>query len=36
MFPESYTNIVQMDGSFPAIARVDEHRGMIDRADVWQ
>jgi hypothetical protein len=25
-----------MDGSFPAIARLDEHRGMIDRVDVVQ
>ena len=29
------TNIVQVDGSLPAIARMDEHRGVIDKVEVW-
>jgi len=37
MFPDRsrYANIVQMDGSLPVIAWVDEHRGVIDSVKVF-
>jgi len=37
VFPERsrYANIVQMDGSLPVIAWVDEHRGVMDRVDAF-